>query len=175
MIAVCCCDVTLKKKKKPNSPSYAKSCPQKDRLYWKLFLVFFLGLTTVTGGPTVLKLGRKACQMIHWCWGLYEGIFHYLYFLTLVVKTRDPVSCAWLRFFPVLQSCHFLSWWKEAQCADNEMHLMIFSWHVFWILPQEALQAHSSFHVVTEDRYPIQVHTLTQCSGLRELAFCWFS
>lgn len=42
-------------------------------------------------------------------WLLYRGIFHYLPFLTLVVKTRDSVSCSWLRFFPVGPSCHFPS------------------------------------------------------------------
>lgn len=48
--------------------------------------------------------------MIHLCYGPYmRGIFHYLPFLTLVVKTRDSVSCSWLRFFPVVPSCHFPS------------------------------------------------------------------
>lgn len=80
-----------------------------------------------------------------------RGIFHYLPFLTLVVKTRDSVSCSWLRFFPVVPSCHFPS-----VSDGNKYNVQIImsgqSLLCHWILPDKTSQARSSFHIADEGR-----------------------
>lgn len=97
-----------------------------------------------------------------------RGIFHYLPFLTLVVKTRDSVSCSWLRFFPVGPNCHFPSV-SDGNKYNVQIIMRVDSLFFdtgFYLTRPHKLEVAFTKHMKVDSTVQIQI--LTQDSGLQE-------